>query len=713
MFVNIVFLAGIGAIAVPIVLHLIMRQKPKLLEFPALRFIQRRHDLNQRRLQLRHLLLLLLRAGAIAVLALALARPTIKFSHRFGNQEAPVAAALIFDAGPHMQYRRDKKTRLEAAQEFGQWLLEQLPPESQIAVCDSGMAPQSFDADRGLSKDRINRLQIANNPRPLTRIIGEAARLLKKSELQAKEIYVLTDLSRASWPAEDTAYLQDRLKELTGVAIYLIDVGVTDPIDFALGDLTLSHQVVAAGSSVEIQTDITCRGPGGQRQVEVDVLSPEGKLEQVSQPQIKQLGSGETETLDFHVPLRTPGTRQGVVRILGQDSLAADDERYFTVEVRPSWPVLIVAQPPVSESKFYLASALAASGRFKCDTIDYGQLAARTEKSLEEYAAVCLLDPPGMEAGVWQTLTDYAAAGHGVGVFLGRHAQPVEAFNSLAAQQLLPGQLKEQVPREDGDTYLAPQDYQNPILKPFEAFATRSPWSWFPVYRYWRVSDDLNAGRKHDHQVQRRPADALAADDRHGANRRPRVDDDDAVFRPGITPRCMEHAARRYANAGVAVPDPGHPDRLGAGGQQRPAIELLCRRRHCFAAGRRPEPAAGLRALHAQPQEQQDTAAAGKGRTYDQRCGAGGELPGAKRGRAARRPRLQPQSSRAPDGPYTTDREGGNRSFRPLCAADRAEQRAGRAEPGRSPRRPRDLFLADRHGGGTAGNGVYRKQLVL
>ena len=105
-------------------------------------------------------------------------------------------------------------------------------------------------------------------------------------------------------------------------------------------------------------------------------------------------------------------------------------------------------------------------------------------------------------------LTDYATAGHGVGVFLGRHAQPREAFNTAAAQQLLPGKLEDQVPREDGDTYLAPQDYQNPILKPFEAFATRSPWSWFPVYRYWRV-DPVNGST--DYQVQRRPADALAA----------------------------------------------------------------------------------------------------------------------------------------------------------------------------------------------------------
>ncbi len=261
-FVNPLFLLGACAIAVPIVLHLIMRQKPKLFEFPALRFVQRRHDRNQRRLRLRHLLLLLLRAAAIAILALALARPSIKFSHRFGSQEAPVAAALIFDEAPHMQYRRDKKTRLEAAQEIGQWLLQQLPPASQIAVCDSSMTPQSFDPDRGWSKRRIGNLEIATNPRPLTRIVGEAARVLEKSNLQEKEIYVFTDLSRAAWPSEDATYLQDRLREINGVFVYLIDVGVTDPNNFALGDLEVSHQIVAAGTRSRYSDGNLLRGRG-------------------------------------------------------------------------------------------------------------------------------------------------------------------------------------------------------------------------------------------------------------------------------------------------------------------------------------------------------------------------------------------------------------------------------------------------------------------
>ncbi|KKK70018.1 hypothetical protein LCGC14_2928190, partial [marine sediment metagenome] len=113
-FVTPLLLAGTALIALPIVLHLIMRRKPKLLEFPALRFIQKQHDVNQRRLRLRHLLLLLLRAAAIALLAFALAQPSIKFGGSLLSQEAPVAAAFVFDAAPRMEYRHENRTRLEA-----------------------------------------------------------------------------------------------------------------------------------------------------------------------------------------------------------------------------------------------------------------------------------------------------------------------------------------------------------------------------------------------------------------------------------------------------------------------------------------------------------------------------------------------------------------------------------------------------------------------
>ena len=178
-FVNLSLLAGTALVALPIVLHLIMRRRPTLLEFPALRFIQKRHDANQRRLQLRHLLLLLLRAAAIALLAFALARPSVKLAGALGSQEAPVAAALVFDAAPHMEYRHENQTRLEAARRLGSWLLTQLPEQSEIAVLDTRLgSAAAFQADRGAARDRIARLETVANSQPLPAALDGAVKLL-------------------------------------------------------------------------------------------------------------------------------------------------------------------------------------------------------------------------------------------------------------------------------------------------------------------------------------------------------------------------------------------------------------------------------------------------------------------------------------------------------------------------------------------------------
>lgn len=70
-------LVGLLLVSVPVILHLLMRAKPKKLLFPALRLIQNRRRTNVRRMRLRHLWLLLLRMAAIGLLVFAIARPTL------------------------------------------------------------------------------------------------------------------------------------------------------------------------------------------------------------------------------------------------------------------------------------------------------------------------------------------------------------------------------------------------------------------------------------------------------------------------------------------------------------------------------------------------------------------------------------------------------------------------------------------------------------
>ena len=75
--INPAIIYGLGLAAVPVVLHMLLRARPKPHLFPALRLLQARRRHNRRRLRLRHIWLLLLRILLIALLVLAVARPKL------------------------------------------------------------------------------------------------------------------------------------------------------------------------------------------------------------------------------------------------------------------------------------------------------------------------------------------------------------------------------------------------------------------------------------------------------------------------------------------------------------------------------------------------------------------------------------------------------------------------------------------------------------
>src|SRR5437660_4904953 len=153
-------LGGAILAGIPILLHLIMRQKPKRLLFPAFRFLLQRHRTNQRKLKLRQLLLLALRVLLIAALCLALARPKI-FSSRLGiGGERPVAAVLIFDTSLSMGYVAGGKDRLEAAKKRALELLDELPEGSKLAILDTAEPGAEWLPSVSFGRERIADLKL-------------------------------------------------------------------------------------------------------------------------------------------------------------------------------------------------------------------------------------------------------------------------------------------------------------------------------------------------------------------------------------------------------------------------------------------------------------------------------------------------------------------------------------------------------------------------
>src|SRR5438874_9924580 len=136
-FIHPLLLGGIVLVGLPVLLHLIMRQQPKHLLFPAFRFLKLQLRTNQRKLRLRHLLLLALRMLLIALMCVALARPRL-FSDRFGGLGADQAAivVLVLDTSPSMEYTVAGTTRLAEAKARALELLDELGESRRVAVLD-------------------------------------------------------------------------------------------------------------------------------------------------------------------------------------------------------------------------------------------------------------------------------------------------------------------------------------------------------------------------------------------------------------------------------------------------------------------------------------------------------------------------------------------------------------------------------------------------
>jgi len=94
--INPALLYGLGLASIPVILHFLLRAKPKKMLFPALRMIRIRRKTNVRRMRLRHIWLMLLRIAVIAAIVLALTRPSLPAAnYTFTPREWISLAAIL------------------------------------------------------------------------------------------------------------------------------------------------------------------------------------------------------------------------------------------------------------------------------------------------------------------------------------------------------------------------------------------------------------------------------------------------------------------------------------------------------------------------------------------------------------------------------------------------------------------------------------------
>ncbi len=476
-------LLGIPLVGLPVILHLIMRRQPQQLVFPALQFVRSRQQANRRRFTLRHWLLLALRCLLVAGLACALARPTV--SSGGGKAGAPLAVALVLDNSLRMQYVQENQTRQAAATEMAQALVERLPEDAEIAVVNLRRTAGSFVVDRGTATARLRNLLPTSSPRPLETAVREAIELVADRPEHRPEVFLFSDLSAATWTTAAIESIHTALTAAPEVQLYVVDVGVQEPRNLALGQLGIRHDILSPGESLHLEVPVHAIGSTAPPLLELYLEPSTGPAIKRGQ-QVVALNDNGQGLATFELSELPLGVHQGTLQLATSDPLPVDNTRYFTVEVRPPTEVLLLGAQ--ASDALFLREALSPAllgehqaARFVCHTHTLAQAASL---DLTDYAVVALLDPPPLPETFWQALVSFAADGGGVGLFLGQRAR-LHEFNTGTATQLLPGPLKLQ---SRAATRLRPHSWAHPILAGLKDYAANIPWQVYPIWKYWEFS---------------------------------------------------------------------------------------------------------------------------------------------------------------------------------------------------------------------------------
>ena len=319
-------LLGIGGLlmAIPVLLHFLMKPKPVHMTFPAMRFLQEKHLNSRSKTRLRHLLLLLLRCLLILLVAAALAGPAAA-TEDFGNWVTlgatglitllvgfvtaaaylsddrnqllvsvlggitlllalfctwnawqifsssssgkligqsgdPVAAVVLVDNSATMEYRFQNETRLETAKETASWLISQFPSDSQVCVLAVDRDTPFFSVDTAAADKRLSKIDPIYNAESIPSALARAYKLFEKAEQERREIYIFSDLTSKSWAAGESNVALKRLAKDDTIGMFVIDVGVEQPINTTLDQLEISDAVISSNGELSIETSVTQTG---------------------------------------------------------------------------------------------------------------------------------------------------------------------------------------------------------------------------------------------------------------------------------------------------------------------------------------------------------------------------------------------------------------------------------------------------------------------
>jgi hypothetical protein len=437
------------AAALPIIIHLLSRQKPRVVRFPAVRFIRLGQRKSFHRTRLRHLLLLLLRMALIALFALLIARPVL---HRgsaraqAAGPEGTPAAVLVLDDSLSMSYRAGDSTWFDAARNRALELADGLPAGMPVAVLTTSHPRGKLLPDAGAVRNRIAGLRGGTRAAPCWSALQKAAEMLGHQGASRRDVVVFTDMTQSAWAGHE----RRTVNLSASVNVHLVDCAPEGGANGAVLELRHEGEPAVLGAVLRVEARALASGGPMRRTVQFEFDGRALERHDV------ELEPGQEAAFTFRALLSESGHHWGRVAFLNPDSLPQDDARTFTVDVVPEVGVLCVEDDPsagLESPSYFLRLALdpweeQGRGIFRVERASPAEL---EDLPLGPLDVVVLVGAGDMTEAAWERLDAFVSGGGGLLAFLG--PETADAYATRPARAVLPVQVGPVTDAPEGERF--------------------------------------------------------------------------------------------------------------------------------------------------------------------------------------------------------------------------------------------------------------------
>jgi len=387
-FLDAVFLWGLPLAGIPVLIHLLHRRRRRVVRWGAMQFLREVEGRPRRMRCWDEVGLMLVRALALAVLVLALARPMVRSSW-FG---APATRELIVVLDDSMSTARSMLaggfgTVHEAIVRSAAGAIDSLAEGDRVRVLLSSAEPRwltshpvKIDGDSAAAlKKKLRQIKPTRARGDLLRSVEQVLSAEPDPGVTERLVMVVTDGQACGWRiGAGRAWARIRQKTTAAdppTTLAVLDVTRTEgggeaaiPPNLSVDSVTCSRRVTAPGLPVTFEAIV--RNAGGTASPAVALHWDQAGRELAVTP-LGVLPPGRSVTASISHAFAESGTYAVTCRIEPGDVLPLDDAERVVVEVVDSVPVLVLdgsrRSDPFGSQLDYLLAAMGGGAKAASD----------------------------------------------------------------------------------------------------------------------------------------------------------------------------------------------------------------------------------------------------------------------------------------------------------------------------------------------------------